>query len=184
MLNKIPCVYKFINNTKEGDRNTNFFKALSHIKNINPTVTYDELLNEALQINKEFKDSLSENEVKNVVKHVDDHNYKSSCNMFKQYCERCDYGYFKKSYNQKHKNYWKTLTRDNKIKGINSLPEDIELYPWDIVDTSLIEDKDAVLRIKLMRESKGINPDIDEVLKSRGIKIDEEALREWLKKRG
>ena len=61
MVNKLLCLYEYISQTETGDRNTNLFKALSHLRKYNKNVTEEDFIEEALLINKEFeslKDSL------------------------------------------------------------------------------------------------------------------------------
>ena len=48
MVKKLPCLYGYIGETQEGDRNTNLFKAINHLTYYNKTSKFDEIVQEAL----------------------------------------------------------------------------------------------------------------------------------------
>ena len=70
MIKKLPCLYGFINETDTGNRNENLFHALNHLRYYNKEATMEEIVSEALQINKSFTNPLGEQEVTVVCKHV------------------------------------------------------------------------------------------------------------------
>ena len=80
---------------------------------------------------------------------------------------------------------WKILKNDNSLKnGVFRLPHGYKYYLWDILDTSELSDEDK-LTVQKLRESKGIDPQIDETIKLRGFPVGDEALRlfmEYLEK--
>ena len=131
MIKKLPCLYGYISQTQEGDRNTNLFKAINHLTYYNKTTTIDEIVNEALSINKAFTSPLSEQEVTVICKHATKKNYRTSCWKFKQYCKHCRYGKFRKLFRNSKPNYWKHINENNRLTGIKLLPDDT-VYPWDI----------------------------------------------------
>lgn len=195
-MNKLPCLYTFIGSTKTGDRNTNLFKAINHLRHYNQTAKNEEIIEEALQINKSFDSPLSEHEVTVVCQHVLNKNYKTSCWKFKQYCKQCRYGKFRKQFNQSRPKYWKHLNQNNRLINIKGLPDDV-YYPWDIIDTENPEDlktEDEKLENKILskeevekrknnihwfRESMDINKDIDKIVKNYGIPIGDKAKNKW-----
>jgi len=184
MVKKLPCLYGFISTTKEGDRNTNLFKALNHLRHYNQTATFEDIVKEALSINKAFNSPLSNQEVTTVCQHVISKNYRTSCWKFKPYCKHCRYGKFRKLFRNSKPNYWKHINEHNRLVGIKLLPDD-EVYPWDILDTSKLNPKDATT-IQRFREEMGIPIAIDSIVKSYGIPIGDKAKREWerFKQRG
>jgi hypothetical protein len=173
---RIPkCLNLFLENTPEGERNNNLFRAINHLKQFNKKEPLTNIKKVALQLNKKLQTPLNENEVENIVKSTSK-NYKSNCYKFSKFCKRCNVGTRKKPYNQFRKKYWKTIKRNNTV--VKTLTNGACLYPWDIVDTSMLSIDDSRL-VRELRDSKGINPIIDDVLKLRGIKIGDEALEEW-----
>lgn len=177
MIKKVPCIYKYIQDTKKGDRNTNFFKAINHLRQYNRTLSFDELLPVSLEVNKCFNDPLSEREVKAVTLHVCKTTYFSSCYSFKNYCRHCRYGTNRKPFKDKIHRGWMILNKDNTIKTDKvGLPKGT-YYLWDFQDTSKLN-KDDKLKVMRLREEKGINPLIDEVLKLKGFKVGDEALKQ------
>lgn len=178
-MNKLPCLYGFIQETKTGDRNTNLFKAINHLRYYNKTATNDEIINEALNINKAFPKPLSKHEVTVVCNHVLNKQYRTSCWKFKKYCKHCRYGKFRKTFRRSKPKYWKHINENNRIVGIKTIPDD-EYYPWDILDTSKLKPEDAV-KIQIFREQMGIPIAIDQIVKSYGIPIGDKAKREWEK---
>ena len=177
MIKKLPCLYGFISETKTGNRNTNLFKAINHLGHYNQKATEEEIVEEALQINKAFADPLSEHEVTVVCSHVLAKNYRTSCWKFKKYCKHCRYGKFRKLFRNTKPNYWKHINEHNRLVGIKTIPDD-EYYPWDILDTSKLtpDERNAV---QLFREERGIPIAIDSIVKSYGIPIGDKAKREW-----
>lgn len=179
MVKKLPCLYGFIKETKTGNRNENLFKAINHLKYYNQTVKIDEIIKEALSINKAFTSSLTEQEVTTVCQHVMKKNYRTSCWKFKQYCKHCRYGKFRKLWRNSKPNYWKHINENNRLINIKTIPDDT-YYPWDIMDTSKLSKEDAS-RIQLFREQMRIPIAIDQIVKSYGIPIGDKAKREWEK---
>ena len=180
MINKIPCIYKYIKDTKKGDRNTNFFKAINHLRQFNRKADYEEMVLVAMEINKQFDDPLSEREVKAVTHHVCKTLYYSSCYSFKHYCKHCRYGNNRKPFKETIPRGWTLLNNDNTIKTkVVGLPKG-EYYLWDFLDTSKMAEDDK-LKVMRLREAKGINPMIDEVLKLKGFKVGDEALEQFMK---
>lgn len=194
MVNKLLCLYEYISQTETGDRNTNLFKALSHLRKYNKNVTEEDFIEEALLINKEFESPLGENEVVTVCKHAMSKNYHSTCWKFQQYCRHCRHGEFRKIFRNSKPNYWKHLNNNNQLVGIK-LIEDDTYYPWDIIDTSKLSDieietgdgkrimtkEEQKARIQMFREQMGIPIDIDKIVKNYGIPVGDEALNEWNK---
>ena len=177
MIKKIPCIYDYIKNTKKGDRNNNFFKAINHLRQFNREVSFDELLPVSLEVNKSFNDPLSEREVNAVTLHVCKTTYYSSCNSFQHYCKHCRYGHNRKPFKETITRGWMILNKDNTIKtGMVGLPKG-KYYLWDFLDTSKLTEEDK-LKVMRLREAKGINPLIDEVIKLKGFKVGDEALKQ------
>ena len=177
MIKKLPCLYKFISTTKQGDRNTNLFKAINHLTYYNQTATIEDIVNEALSINKTFTSPLSEHEVTVVCQHAIKKDYRTSCWKFRKYCQHCRYGKFRKLWRNSKPGYWKHINENNRLIGIKLIPDD-EIYPWDITDTSKLKSKDAEV-IQQFREQRGIPIAIDQIVKSYGIPIGDKAKREW-----
>ena len=183
-MKKLPCLYDYIAATREGDRNTNLFKAINHLRHYNQDVTDDMIIAEALNINKSFNNPLSEHEVTVVCNHVLSKKYQTSCWKFKKYCKHCRHGKFKKSFKDSKPKYWKHINKNNRLINIKNLPDD-EYYPWDIEDTSKLTEEEKA-RVHMFREQMGISPGIDEIVKLYGIPIGDKAKREWekFKKKG
>ena len=180
MIKSIPCIYNYISQTKKGDRNSNFFKAINHLRQFNRESSLEEIVIEALKVNNMFQDKLSEQEVKTVCQHVCKTTYYSSCHNFTEHCRHCQYGHNRKPYKDILYNGWKILNKDNTIKTHTvGLPKG-KYYLWDFTDTSKLTDEDK-LKVMRLRESKGINPSIDEVLKLKGFKVGDAALKHFLK---
>ena len=179
MIKKLPCLYDYIGQTKTGDRNTNLFKALAHLRHYNQTALIDDLETEAIEINKHFRQQLSEHEVKTVLQHTLKKNYRTSCWKFKPYCKHCRYGKFRKTFRNSKKDYWKHINEHNRLTGIKLIEDDM-YYPWDILDTSKMNPKDAA-EIHKFREEMGIPMAIDTIVKAYGIPIGDKAKREWEK---
>lgn len=179
MIKKLPCLYDYIAQTETGDRNTNLFKALNHLRKYNRTAILDEIIEEALYINKEFESPLHEDEVVTVCKHVISKNYQTSCWKFRPHCRHCRHGEFRRIFRNSKPNYWKHINYQNRLVGIKRLEDDM-YYPWDILDTSKLNEKDKVT-IQMFREQMGIPIDIDEIVKSYGIPVGDKAKREWNK---
>jgi len=174
---KIPmCCDAFIQKTGEGNRNHNLFRILNHLKRFNGTASQKEFYETSLKLNEQLNKPLSPHELKNIIKNIYTHSYKSSCKSFEPYCQKCKLGTRKKPYNQYKPGYYKTFNQYNLIH--KDLVAGLEICPWDIEDTTDLtpEQKD---RVYALREYKGINPIIDTVLKYRGILIGEAALKEW-----
>ena len=189
MVNKLPCLYGFISTTKEGDRNSNLFKAINHLRHYNQNASFEDITNEALSINKALTSPLPKNEVVVICQHVLNKKYKTSCWKFKTYCKHCRYGKFHKLFRNSKPKYWKHINEYNRIVGIKTIPDDV-FYPWDIVDTSKVQDttlgngeirkkEDIVKSILTSRELRGIPLGIDRIVKSYGIPIGKEAEDEW-----
>ena len=177
MVKKLPCLYGYIGETKEGDRNTNLFKAINHLTYYNKTSKFDEIVQEALSINKALTSPLSEQEVTVICQHATKKNYRTSCWKFKRYCKHCRYGKFRKLFRNSKPNYWKHINENNRLVGIKLLQDDT-VYPWDILDTTQMPDEDAV-SIQRFREEMGIPIAIDVIVKSYGIPVGDKAKREW-----
>ncbi len=171
-----PCIPLFIKQTSEGNRNHNLFQAINHLRRFNNKTTNEQLNKQALILNKHLNQPLPKKEIETLVQHVTKTQYKSSCKKFKNYCQKCNIGSNKKPFKEYKKGYWKTIRKNNTI--IKKLTNGVETYPWDIEDTTLMNEtqKKDVLEL---REQKGMNPIIDTVLKLRGIKIGDEALKEY-----
>jgi len=177
MVNKLPCLYGFIAQTKTGNRNENLFKAINHLTYYNKEATIDEIIKEALFINKAFQSPLSEQEVSVVCQHAISKNYRTSCWKFKKYCKHCRYGKFRKLFRNTKPKYWKHINEHNRLVGIKLLPDD-EIYPWDILDTTKMNPENAA-RIRRFREEMGIPIDIDIIVKKHGISIGNKAKEEF-----
>ena len=177
MIKKLPCLYDYIGQTQSGDRNTNLFKALNHLRKYNKTATLEDIIEEALLINKCFESSLSEKEVEVVCKHVFAKSYHTTCWKFQPYCRHCRYGEFRRIFRNSKPDYWKHINHNNRLVGIKQLEDDV-YYPWDILDTSKLNEKDKAT-IQMFREQMGIPIAIDTVVKSYGIPIGDKAKREW-----
>nr|WP_302578298.1 primase C-terminal domain-containing protein [Methanobrevibacter arboriphilus] len=171
-----PCLPLFIKQTNEGNRNHNLFQAINHLRRFNKKTTNKQLNKEALILNNHLNKPLQEKEIKTITEHVTKTHYKSTCKKFNDYCQKCNIGSNKKPFKEYKKNYWKTIKNDNTI--IKKLTNGVKLYPWDIEDTNNLDETQKELILEL-REQKGINPIIDTVLKLRGIKIGDEALKEY-----
>ena len=105
----------------------------------------------------------------------------STCQRFKKYCRHCQYGSNRKPFKETIPGLWQILKKDNSLKnGVVGLPRGYKYYLWDILDTSKLNDKDK-LEVQKLRESKGINPMIDEVIKLRGFPVGDEALDLFMK---
>ena len=179
MIKKIPCIYQYIQDTKKGDRNTNFFKAINHLRQFNRKAHFEDIVKEALEVNKKFQSPLSENEVQAVCLHVCKTLYYSSCYNFQRYCKHCKYGDNRKPFRATIRNGWKLLNKDNTIKTkVVNLPKGT-YYLWDFLDTSKLTENDK-LEVMRLREDKGINPLIDEVIKLKGFKVGDEALKQFM----
>ena len=63
MINKLPCLYGYINETSTGNRNENLFRAINHLRYYNQNASIEDITNEALSINKAFESPLGEKEV-------------------------------------------------------------------------------------------------------------------------
>lgn len=179
MVKKLPCLYGYISQTKQGDRNTNLFKALNHLRHYNQTASFEDILQEALSINKAFTSPLPKQEVAVVCQHVMSKNYRTSCWKFKPYCKHCRYGKFRKLWRDSKKGYWKHINENNKLTGIK-LIEDDTYYPWDILDIDKLTPEQAIV-IQRFRDEMGIPIAIDRIVKSYGIPIGDKAKREWEK---
>ncbi|MBF4468828.1 MAG: primase C-terminal domain-containing protein [Methanobrevibacter arboriphilus] len=170
------CLPLFIKQTPKGERNHNLFQAINHLRRFNNKISTEQLTKQAILLNNHLNKPLQEKEIKTITEHVTKTHYKSTCKKFNEYCKKCNLGSNKQNYNQKN-NYWKTIRKDNTI--IKKLTNGVKLYPWDIEDTNNLDETQKELILEL-REQKGINPIIDTVLKLRGIKIGDEALKEFL----
>lgn len=183
MINKLPCLYGYINETSTGNRNENLFRAINHLRYYNQNASIEDITNEALSINKAFESPLGEKEVTTICQHALKKNYHTSCWKFKKYCKHCRYGQFRKLWRNSKKGYWKHINEHNKLIGIK-LIEDDTYYPWDILDTTKMSSDDRSV-IQRFREDMGIPIAIDSIVKSYGIPIGDKAKREWEKfKRG
>ena len=179
MVNKLPCLYGYISKTSEGNRNENLFKAINHLRHYNKNASIDEINKEALSINKTLNSPLSEKEVNVVCQHVMSKNYRTSCWKFKQYCQHCRYGKFRKLWRNSKKEYWKHINENNRLVGIKLLKDDT-YYPWDILDIDKLTPEQAIV-IQRFRDEMGIPIAIDRIVKSYGIPIGDKAKREWEK---
>ena len=177
MIKKLPCLYGYISKTETGDRNTNLFKAINHLFHYNETAITDEIVNEALQINKAFKSPLSKQEVTTVCQHVLKKKYRTSCWKFKPYCQHCRHGEFSKRWCNSKPKDWKHINENNRLINIKTIADD-EYYPWDIIDTSKLNENERST-IQQFREQMGIPIAIDTIVKSYGIPIGDKAKREW-----
>ena len=179
MIKKLPCLYDYISQTKTGNRNENLFRALAHLRHYNQTATIDEITEEALSINKALHSPLSDREVSVVCKHVLAKNYRTSCCKLKKHCKHCRYGKFRKLFRNSKPGYWKHINENNRLIGIQTIADD-EYYPWDILDTSKLNQKERSI-IQQFREQMGIPIAIDQIVKSYGIPIGDKAKRQWEK---
>lgn len=176
-MNKLPCLYDYINQTETGNRNENLFRAINHLRHYNPNATIEDIVKEALSINKALESPLPEDEVTVICQHVLAKEYHTSCWKFKNYCKRCRHGKFHKLFKDSKPKYWKHINENNKIIGIGLIADDT-YYPWDISDTSKMTPEDAA-KVQLFREQMGIPIAIDQIVKSYGIPIGDKAKREW-----
>ncbi len=177
MIHKLPCLYGYISTTSKGNRNENLFKAINHLRHYNQEATIDTIIKEALSINKAFHNPLPEQEVTVICKHVLARKYHTSCWKFKKYCHHCRYGKFRKLWRHSKPGYWKHINEHNRLIGIKPLVDDT-YYPWDILDTSKLNDEDKGV-IQRFREEMGIPLAIDTIVKSYGIPVGDKAKREW-----
>lgn len=177
MVNKLPCLYGYISKTSKGNRNENLFRAITHLRKYNKTAKIEEIINEALSINKALESPLGDKEVETISKHATSKDYKTSCWKFKKYCKHCRYGEFHKSFRNSKKGYWKHINENNRLVGIKLIADD-EYYPWDILDTAKLNEYDRTV-IQQFREKMGIPIAIDRIVKSYGIPIGDKAKREW-----
>ena len=177
MIKKLPCLYEFISKTTTGNRNANLFKAINHLRHYNQTANINEITEEAISINKALNSPLPEQEVGVICKHVLSKKYRTSCWKFKKYCKHCRYGKFRKLFRNSKPGYWKHINENNRLIGIKPLADD-EYYPWDIVDTSKLNQNERSI-IQQFREQMGIPIAIDQIVKSYGIPIGDKAKREW-----
>ena len=177
MIKKLPCLYGYIGQTKTGDRNTNLFKAINHLRHYNKTATDTEIINEALQINNSFTSPLSQHEVTVICNHVMAKEYRTSCWKFKKYCQHCKHGKFHKTFRNSKPGYWKHINENNKLVGIPTVPDDT-FHPWDIIDTDKLT-PEVKADIQKSREERGIPIGIDRVVKAYDIPIGFQAERQW-----
>ena len=164
------CLKIYLKNTKPGDRNNNLFTCMKHIKRLNPNYSLETIYQTALILNDELKEPLNKRETRAISKSIDKNDYKSSCYPFKHYCSpgiRCPL----------NKRSSKHLTSGGYVKMLYPA---IKIRPWDIEDLTGIKN-DIAERIRESREERGINPYIDVILKSKGVKIGDEALEDWYK---
>ena len=177
MIKKLPCLYGYISQTRTGNRNENLFRALAHLRHYNTSALFEDMETEAIQINKHFHQPLSEHEVRTVLQHTLNKNYRTSCWKFKKYCKHCRYGKFRKTFRNSKPDYWKHINENNRLINIK-LIEDDTYYPWDILDTSKLAPEERVT-IQQFREEMGIPIAIDSIVKSYGIPVGDKAKREW-----
>ena len=177
MVNKLPCLYGYISKTTKGNRNENLFKAINHLRHYNQNSSFEDIVEEAISINKALTSPLPKREVTVICQHVLNKKYKTSCWKFKRYCKHCRYGKFHKLFKDSKPKYWKHINENNRIIGIKTIPDD-EYHPWDILDTSKLKPEDAV-KVQIFREQMGIPITIDRIVKSYGIPIGDEARDEW-----
>ena len=177
MIKKLPCLYDYIGQTKTGNRNENLFRALAHLRHYNQTAMTEDLITEAIAINNHLQSPLSEHEVRTVLQHTLNKNYRTSCWKFKTYCKHCRYGKFHTLFRNSKPNYWKHINEHNRLINIK-LIEDDTFYPWDILDTSKLSEGDRMV-IQQFREQMGIPIAIDAIVKSYGIPVGDKAKREW-----
>ena len=182
MVKKLPCLYAYIHETKEGNRNENLFRALTHLRHYNKNTSIDDMVNEALIINNEFETPLPKTEVEIILQHTLKKNYRTSCWKFKKYCKQCRYGKFHKLFRNSKPNYWKHINNSNRLTGIKLL-EDDTYYPWDILDTSKLSEGDRLV-VQHFREQMSIPINIDTIVKAYGIPVGDKAKREWMKFKG
>lgn len=170
-----PCLPKYLHHTTSGNRNNNLFTAMKKIKQLNSVSNQHSLYDICLELNKNFKDTLNERELRAITRSIYRNEYKASCIPFNDYCMPCVYCKNNKPYNTINKNYFRHLTRNNEVKML--LPA-VHMHPWDIMDTSKLSPENALM-VRQSREDMGVNPYIDRVLKMKGLKIDDDALVEW-----
>ena len=170
------CLNSYLIKTQKGNRNHNFFRAMAHLRKYNKNTGKTEFITKAEELNKNLFDPLPKHEIKNIIKNVFTHDYKSNCLNFKEHCEKCRLGHNKIKFNQYMKGYWKTIDQNNLIHV--DLVSGLQVYLWDILDTALLtpEQKQMVYDLRI---SKGLNPIIDNILKYRGVSIGDKALEEW-----
>lgn len=177
-MNKIPsCLKSYLKNTTSGNRNINLFTTMKKIKELNPRLSQPDLHKICKELNTNLPTALNQREVRAITKSIYEHDYKSSCIPFKQYCDPSIHCKFNKPYNAFNKNYLKHLTRKNQVKKL--LPA-VHACPWDFEDLSKLTPEQAKI-IREFREEKGINPKIDSVLIYNGLKVGDEALTEYKK---
>lgn len=177
---KIPtCIPLYLQKTGKGNRNQNMFHAINHVRRFNPETNITELTNTAQELNKQLPESLTQHEVKTITKSVMRREYKSSCKKYRTYCPHfpCELVQHKKPFNQLGSNWWKYIDKNNLVYNIPGIGN-VEIYPWEIMDTSKLSDVE-VDRIYELRRFKGINPLIDRILKLKGIPVGDEALNLW-----
>ena len=176
-LNVMPCLKPFVAKTIEGNRNENLFKVINHIRFHNSKAEYQDLYSVSLELNKCLSVPLSASEISQLTKHVLKQPYKSTCKHFQSACQRCRYGHKKPKWRDA-KGYWKVINRKNIIDLKYAVPLGMTLYLWDVIDTSLLNDDDK-MKVMLLRESKGVDPNIDDVIKSYGVPVDTPAWNDY-----
>lgn len=177
-ISVMPCLKPFVAQTMEGNRNENLFRAINHIRFHNPRADYQDLYRVSLDLNKCLSVPLSASEISQLTKHVLKTNYLSACKRFRVTCKKCRFGHKKPQW-RNAKGYWKIINRKNIVDLKYAVPKGMTLYLWDIIDTSLLNSDDK-MKVMMLRESKGVDPNIDEVIKSYGVPVDEEAWNDYV----
>lgn len=174
----MPCLKPFISSTMEGNRNSNMFKAINHIRFHNPRANKEDLFRVSLEVNECLRVPLSADEVRVIALHTLKQPYRTTCKHFINFCKKCRFGNKKPRWRDA-KGYWKVINKKNRVDLKYVTPKGMELYLWDIIDTSELTEEDK-MKVMLLRESKGIDPLIDEVIKGYGVPVGDAALQDYL----
>ena len=177
-LKVMPCLKPFISATRKGNRNENLFKAVTHLRYHNPKAKRRDIFQVSYDLNKCLEVPVTASEIRQIIQHCLKQPYHTTCRTFKKHCHKCTISYKKTPYRQKH-GYWKILDKNNRLKIKGSTPLHTELYLWDILDLDTLTDEQKT-KVMLQREKKGIDPNIDSIIKEYNIPIGDEALQEYL----
>lgn len=176
-LHVMPCLKPFIALTEEGNRNENMFRVINHIRFHNPRANKKDLLGVSLDLNKCLSVPLSASEIEQIVTHVLKQKYLSACKRFRVTCRKCRFGHKKPKWRDAQ-GYWKVINRKNIVDLKYAVPKGMTLYLWDIIDTSQLNSDDK-MKVMLLREEKGVDPNIDELIKGYGVPVDIDAWNDY-----
>lgn len=177
---RVPhCLKGYLGATRTGDRNTHLFTVAKRVRELNPQISQGDLYKNITTLNQNLQDPLNKRELRTITHSVMGHQYKASCLPFRKFCNPSGNCQRNKPYNTTQKGLWKEVDLKNKLKRCKP----VEVYPWDVEDTSKLtmEQRESVLEL---REFKEVNPLIDYVMKNKRVKIGDKSLNEWNRHRG